>query len=299
MTSKDLAFANAAPVLRPQFLRNTSVSPAFRLPTARHVTRRSPAHAAWTMTAGAPAAAAAATVEADVRAALTSLYDETSCMPLMVRLAWHDSGTYNASDGTGGANATIRFSPESGHGANAGLTNAMELLEPVRAKFPQMSYADLYQLASVVGIEYAGGPRIPFRTGRPDATPESCTPDGRLPDADKRMEHLRDVFHRMGFSDAEIVALSGAHTLGRAHKDRSGFDGPWTKQPVVFDNSYFKEIIKDEPDPTLLRLASDLALLDEPETKALCVKYAEDQDAFFEDYVKAHVKLSELGNSFE
>lgn len=26
----------------------------------------------------------------------------------------------------------------------------------------------------------------------------------------------------MGFSDQEIVALSGAHTLGRAYKNRSG-----------------------------------------------------------------------------
>ena len=33
---------------------------------------------------------------------------------------------------------------------------------------------------------------------------------------------------RMGFNDQEIVALSGAHTLGRCHADRSGFVGPWT-----------------------------------------------------------------------
>lgn len=30
--------------------------------------------------------------------------------------------------------------------------------------------------------------------------------------------HLRNVFYRMGFGDQEIVALSGAHTIGRAHK---------------------------------------------------------------------------------
>ena len=36
-------------------------------------------------------------------------------------------------------------------------------------------------------------------------------------------DHLRKVFYRMGLSDEEIVALSGAHTLGRAKPSRSGF----------------------------------------------------------------------------
>ncbi len=216
-------------------------------------------------------------------------------MPLMVRLAWHDAGTYNVEDNTGGANGSIRFVPESEHGANAGLGKAVELLEPIHAANPGISYADLYQLASVVAIEFAGGPKIPFRMGRKDAAPEQCTPDGRLPDADKKMGHLRDVFYRMGLNDTDITVLSGAHTLGRAHKDRSGFEGPWTHQPIVFDNTYFIEIMKETPDPDLLRLTSDLALLDEPETKALCEKYATDKEAFFKDYVDSHVKLSELG----
>ena len=34
--------------------------------------------------------------------------------------------------------------------------------------------------------------------------------------------HLRWVFYRQGFNDQEIVALSGAHTMGRAHASRSG-----------------------------------------------------------------------------
>ena len=32
--------------------------------------------------------------------------------------------------------------------------------------------------------------------------------------------------------DKEIVALSGAHTLGSCHRTRSGFDGPWTHNPL-------------------------------------------------------------------
>lgn len=226
---------------------------------------------------------------------LKDLYKTTPCMPLMVRLAWHDAGTYNAADGTGGANGSIRFSPEADHGANNGLGKARELLAPIKKDCSDVSYADLYQLASIVAIEFAGGPVIPFRFGRVDVTAEHCTPDGRLPDASKRMPHLRDIFYRMGFSDAEIVTLSGAHTLGRAHMERSGFEGPWTTNPLVFDNSYYTELVKEAAATGILRLPSDHALCDEPALKAQVEKYAADQNAFFEDYVKAHQKLSELG----
>lgn len=217
-------------------------------------------------------------------------------MPILVRLAWHDAGTYCAKTKTGGANGSIRFEPEAGHGANAGLKIAHDFLKNIKEAVPEVSYADLYQLASVVAIEFAGGPKIPFKFGRIDAdSADKCTPDGRLPDANKRMGHLREVFYRMGLTDKDIVALSGAHTLGAGHKDRSGFEGAWTPKPIVFDNSYFVEILKEDADPKLLRLVSDLALLDEPKTKALCELYAKDQEAFFKDYTESHVKLSELG----
>ena len=56
-------------------------------------------------------------------------------------------------------------------------------MQEIKDKVPSMSYADLYQLASVVAVEYAGGPAIPFRLGRKDAKEKDTTPDGRLPDA--------------------------------------------------------------------------------------------------------------------
>lgn len=222
------------------------------------------------------------------------------CLPHLCAVRWRCIGTYDKYSKTGGPIASIRYEPEITHVANTGLTIAMDLLEPIKKDFPDVSYADLYQLASVQAIAFAGGPKIPFRFGRKDAAKElEPTPSDRLPDADQRMPHLRDVFYRMGMNDWEIVALSGAHTLGRAHADRSGKEGPWTKVPVVFDNSYFVEILKEDPDPSLLRMESDLALLDDPATKALVEKYAANQDAFFADYSKAHVKLSELGITFE
>ena len=111
--------------------------------------------------------------------------------PTLVRLSWHSSGTYSRITKTGGSGkGTIRFQEELAHGANAGLQQAVDWLEPIYAKFQglgqDLSHADLYTLAGVVAIETLKGPKIPWKAGRVDTLdPKEVTPDGRLPSADK------------------------------------------------------------------------------------------------------------------
>mmetsp|Transcript_44629 Transcript_44629/g.85322 ORF Transcript_44629/g.85322 Transcript_44629/m.85322 type:complete len:336 (+) Transcript_44629:62-1069(+) len=236
--------------------------------------------------------------------------------PLLVRLAWHAAGSYDQKSNTGGSNgATMRFSPESGIGANAGLGLARDLLEPIKARHPEITYADLWTLAGCVSVETMGGPNIDWRAGRTDAIDGStCPPDGRLPNADmgaagKTVQHIRDIFYRMGMNDAEIVALCGAHALGRCHEDRSGYWGPWTRAETTFSNEYFRELMEntwtlkkwDGPeqfeDPTgqLMMLPSDMALLWDKAFQKQVAIYAKDEALFFDDFAKAFKKLMELG----
>ncbi|KMT09584.1 hypothetical protein BVRB_6g130400 [Beta vulgaris subsp. vulgaris] len=223
---------------------------------------------------------------------LRALISAKQCAPIMLRLAWHDAGTYDAKTNSGGPNGSIRNEHELRHNANNGLKIAVDLCEEVKAKHPQITYADLYQLAGVVAVEVTGGPTINFVPGRVDS---SVSPDeGRLPDANQGARHLRDIFHRMGLSDKDIVALSGGHTLGKAHKDRSGFEGPWTSNPLKFDNSYFVELLKGEQ-WGLLKLPTDKVLTQDPHFRPYVHLYAKDEDAFFKDYAESHKKLSELG----
>ncbi|KAK6529034.1 heme peroxidase [Orbilia ellipsospora] len=241
-------------------------------------------------------------------------YDDGSYGPVLVRLAWHASGTYDVETKTGGSNgATMRFQPESDHGANAGLKAARDFLEPIKAKFPWITYSDLWTLAGVCAFQQMGGPVIPWRPGRADGDISACTPDGRLPDASKEQKHLRAIFGRMGFNDQEIVALSGAHALGRCHTDRSGYDGPWTHSPTMVTNNFY-EILLDEKwnwkkwggpaqyedkSKSRMMLPTDMALVKDREFKKYVEKYAKDQEAWFKDFSDVIAKLFELGVPFK
>lgn len=239
-------------------------------------------------------------------------WDDGSWGPILIRLAWHASGSYCKDTKDGGSNgATMRFSPESGIGANAGLKHARDFLEPVKAKFPEISYADLWILAGNTALEEMGSPPIPFTPGRTDEKDGStCPPDGRLPDAAQGAQHVRDIFYRQGFNDQEIVALvGGGHAIGRCHTDRSGFWGPWTRAPTTFSNEYFRVLLDDTwtpkkwngpkqfEDPTgdLMMLPSDVAMKEDPELRKWCKIYRDDYDKFAADFVKAWVKLTQNG----
>ncbi|KAJ3278705.1 cytochrome c peroxidase [Borealophlyctis nickersoniae] len=242
-------------------------------------------------------------------------YDDGSIGPVLVRLAWHASGTYDAKTGKGGSDgATMRFEPEMTDAANAGLERARAFLEPVKQKHPWISYADLWTLAGATAIEEMGGPSIPWRPGRADLVADNIVPDdvpenGRLPDASQGAAHVRDVFNRMGFTDREIVALIGAHGIGRCHSDRSGYEGPWTYTPTRFSNQFFVLLTTvdwqpkkwdgplqyADPDDELMMLPADMVFRDDPVFGPISKEYAKSKEVFYKDFASAFGKLLELG----
>jgi len=252
-------------------------------------------------------------VKSDIRKALINT--KANACPMAMRVAWHASGTFDKKDSSGGSDgATMRFEPEFTDDANAGLTMMIDMLKTVKDNNPEVSVADIWALAGCSGIEFLGGPKVPFAFGRTDLpAPEqgkAIPPNGRLPDALQGAAHLREVFGRMGLSDREIVALSGGHTLGRCHKVRSGFDGPWTDNPLKFDNSYFKNLMdlewrerkwdgkkqyEDVKSGRLMMLPTDIALKDDPVFAKVAREYADNQDVFFKDFALAFSKLIHLG----
>lgn len=268
-------------------------------------------------------------VRADIVAAIAAedskRKDGSSIQGTLIRLAWHASGTFCKSSGTGGSNgATMRCAPESEWGANAGLKYARDFLEPIKAKYPNISYADLWTLAGVVAVENMGGPVVPWRSGRTDSSAPTTVPDGRLPNADSggpkdNAAHIRSIFYRMGFNDQEIVALLAAHSVGRCHADASGYVNPWTYSETTFSNEFHRLLVDgkwtvkktengklwkgplqfESPDGNIMMLPADLALVQDPEFRKYVEVYAKDEEKMFEDFSKAFSKLLELGVNFE
>jgi cytochrome c peroxidase len=204
----------------------------------------------------------------------------------------------------------MRFKPECDHGANAGLAVARDVLDKVKAKYPEISYGDLWTLAGVVAVEEMGGPKIKWAPGRSDAASgTACPVDGRLPDASQGAQHVRNIFYNMGFNDQEIVALAGAHCFGRCHPTRSGYDGPWTRAPTTFSNHFFKELLEnkwtkknwsgpiqyEDPERKLMMLPADMAFIEDPVFRKHVEAYAKDEKLFEKDFAKAYSKLLALG----
>ncbi|CAK5281260.1 unnamed protein product [Mycena citricolor] len=249
-------------------------------------------------------------------------YDDGSYGPVVLRLAWHSSGTYDVETKTGGSNyATMRFEPESLHGANAGLDLARGLMEKIKAEFPWISYGDLWTLGGVAAVQEMAGPKVPWRAGRIDGTIEKVTPDGRLPDATQGAAHLRAIFYRMGQVNSiasttrkswlsPVLTLSvGATAPGESFlaldrccvecalmgiRRSSGFEGPWTFSPTTLTNDYFKLLFSES---WVWKKWSGPKQLEDKSTRSLMMlptDYVVISDKSFKKFAKAYADDNEL-----
>lgn len=227
----------------------------------------------------------------------------TSKCPAVLRLVFHDAGTHSASEKDGGMNGSVRYElsrPES-FGLKRGLTpvkNAYDGLQGTAAE-GKVSFSDMIACAGAYAVEITGGPsfleRVPI--GRVDAT--SADPENRMPEQTLSGKDMREHFARSGIDTRDMVALAGAHTIGG-----KGFGDMYT-----FDNAYYVTLVADpwhKPNMTKdeasmaehIGLPSDKYMREDAESMLWIKKYAEDQEAFFEDFVDAYIRLTKLGATF-
>eukprot|EP00434_Breviolum_minutum_P007319 symbB.v1.2.006460.t1/scaffold325.1/size228936/5 len=224
-------------------------------------------------------------------------------------------------------NGSIRFELMRNENIGPSMRQALQFIEQI-VQNCQVSWADAIAVSGAAVVEALGGPKIDVATGRKDALEEDA--ENRLPDGSLTSGAIRDYFRQLGFSDEELVALVGAHTIGRwtsllgvqpACMAKEGLDFwictreqgqrlPFTARPTLFNNDYFKNVLeferrqkmprptkryKDRPEngglPALYLLPSDIGLLYDADLHKQVEKFAFDEAAFFAAFSRAYLKL--------
>ena len=85
---------------------------------------------------------------------------------------------------------------------------------------------------------------LPFRYGRIDDASCDGVDAAFLPSAQNTYAQTSAAFvARVGMTARQLVAVMGAHTLGRAEGKNSGFDGSWSGFSSSFSIQYYRSLI--------------------------------------------------------
>ncbi len=209
--------------------------------------------------------------------------------PGLVRLAFHDSGTFCKNTNSGGVSGSITNPSELGREENDGLKKSADLIILLKSKLPSITVPDIIAVAGAAAIEICGGPIINVSLGRKESFDDA--PKARLPDENDGSEKLKKTFDRMGFTTKELVVLSGAHTLGDAR------DKAFTDDRLTFNNNYYKNLLNKNLPSHLGRFKSDEVLTKDDELLQYVEQYAKNQNLFFEDFKNTYIKMTQLGFS--
>jgi hypothetical protein len=235
--------------------------------------------------------------------------------------------------GLGGPNgAWIGFPHELAFPENAGLAEPLQTIKALKAQHPGLTLADAIAFASAIAVEVAGGPPIAWMPGRRDALSHDATGAvalaARMPDGAFNGAAVAYSFANAGLSARDAVALiGGGHSFGAMDLTGSGWDGCFTPAGDAWcetaKNRYFIDLTTLEWEPTtvegtgrvqyvpkpgqdgavytagdgtaVVRMPSDMALLEHPTFADLARLYARDEATFLSDFARSYQRMLQLG----
>eukprot|EP01018_Ginkgo_biloba_P010807 Gb_06035 [translate_table: standard] len=192
----------------------------------------------------------------------------------------------------------------------------------LEAECPQVvSCADIISLAARDAILAAEGPYFPIPTGRRDGIVLDTAEDTlkNIPPPTSNVSQLLKLFKSKGLDVVDLVALSGAHTLGKAHCSSFSYrlqplDPRLNKKfalkllqicpannstnatdidynsPREFDNKYYKHLKKQEG-----LFTSDEDLFYDARTRELVMEFEDSEFLFFLQFALSAIQMSQMG----
>ncbi|KAL5753424.1 hypothetical protein ACOSQ2_023931 [Xanthoceras sorbifolium] len=237
----------------------------------------------------------------------------------LVRMHFHDC-FIEGCDGSVLIDSTKENTAEKDSPANLSL-RGYEVIDDAKEELEQqcpgvVSCADIVAMAARDAVLWSGGPYYDIPNGRKDGSRSKIQDTINLPSPSLNASELIRMFGQHGFTAQDMVALSGAHTLGVARcssfKSRlstvdptldssfaktlsktcsAGDDAeqPFDATKNTFDNFYFNALQRKSG-----VLFSDQTLYTSPRTRGIVNGYAMNQAMFFFDFQQAMVKMSLL-----
>ncbi|XP_059455592.1 peroxidase 47-like [Corylus avellana] len=237
----------------------------------------------------------------------------------LVRMHFHDCFVEGC-DGSVLIDSTNDNTAEKDSLANLSL-RGYEVIDAAKEELERMcpgvvSCADIVAMAARDSVFLAGGPLYGIQKGRKDGRRSKVEDTFNLPPPTLNASQLITKFRQHGFSAEEMVALSGAHTLGvarcRSFKNRlSGVDPTLDKDFAKtlsetcssgddaelafdatrnsFDNLYFNALQRKAG-----VLTSDQTLYADTRTRGFVNGFALNQATFFRRFQWAMVKMGTL-----
>ncbi|ESW33715.1 hypothetical protein PHAVU_001G092900 [Phaseolus vulgaris] len=209
-----------------------------------------------------------------------------------------------------------------------GFDTVIKAKQAVEASCPGVvSCADILSLATRDVISLLGGPSFKVELGRRDGLiSKASRVEGNLPKANFNLDQLTSLFQKHGLTQTDMIALSGAHTVGFSHCDQFAnrlysfsssnpvdptLDPTYAQTlmagcprnpdptvaieldpqtPAAFDNIYYQNLVSGKG-----LLTSDQVLFSDAASQPTVVRFANNAADFNEAFVAAIRKLGRVG----
>ncbi|XP_010267940.1 PREDICTED: peroxidase 40 [Nelumbo nucifera] len=266
--------------------------------------------------------------------AAKAVADDPRMAASLLRLHFHDCFV-NGCDGSVLLDDTESMVGEKTAAPNLNSLRGFQVIDAIKSDLEAVcpetvSCADILAVAARDAVVLSGGPGWEAQTGRRDSLSASkSAANNNIPGPNSDVTTLVTKFNNVGLSLRDMVALSGAHTIGKARCSTfssrlKGSGGPTGANsgdagvdldflsslqqlcsgsdnttlamldlatPATFDNQYYVNLLSGDG-----LLASDHALVagGDSGTRDIVQSYADDPVAFFEDFKVAMLKMGSL-----